>query len=142
MNAFVSKLILVFVSLSLFVAGAFPQNYRKIERAGVKYVLKEKKSEKEMADDNEHNRKSICYGMNDDGHYVLIAYYHRGYFYNEVWGTIDGSYSVAVYSTKIESSHPIECTHFNYATFPSADLITLCQKYGIKELHFYEDLNF
>lgn len=54
-------------------------------------------------------------------------------------GGINGSYSVSVYSSKIESNYPIETTHFNYASFPNADLITLCKNYGIKELHFYKD---
>lgn len=84
--ATVSKVALLSAFLFVFVAGSFSQNYRKIERAGIKCVQKEKKSETKMADDNEHNRKSICYGVNDDGHYVLIAYYHRGTFYNDLWG--------------------------------------------------------
>lgn len=134
----VLKQILLVVSLFIFVGGAFPQNFKKIKKAGIEYQNGVPKSEEIMADDNEFNRVRICFGSSNDGHYNVIAFYHRGYYYNEIWGAINGSYSVAVYSTKIESSHPIDATHFNYATFPNKELISFCKKYGIKKLYFYK----
>lgn len=131
---------LLFVSLFFVVGSAQSQSYKRIKRAGI--VCHEKvlsKTESEMAEDNEYNRVKVCQGSSADNHYVLKVYHHRGYFYNELWGTIYGAYSVNVYSSKIESLHPIECTHFNFATFPNYELIDLCNKYGIKELYFYKD---
>ncbi len=139
-NTFFLKLFFPLVLLFLVVESAQPQNYKKIERAGIVCHGKvQSKTESEMAEDNEYNRVKVCQGNSPDNHYVLKVYHHRGYFYNEIWGTTYGAYSVNVYSSKIESLHPIESTHFNYATFPNRELIDFCHKYAIKELYFYKD---
>ena len=91
-----------------------------------------------MASDNEHNRETICYGYSNDRHYQIVVYYHYGYFYNEIWGQINGCYSINIYSTKIKTLYPIEKTDFKYASFNNNDVIYYCQKYGIKQLMFYK----
>ncbi|MBR5209921.1 MAG: hypothetical protein IKV67_08705 [Paludibacteraceae bacterium] len=139
-NIIFSRFFLLFVSIFAFVGSIQSQNVKKIKKAGIvchedlKY-----KSESEMAEDNEFNRVKVCQGNSPDYHYVLKVYHHRGYYFNEIWGRVYGVYSVNVYSRKIESNHPIESTHFNYASFPTRELIDFCHKYSINELYFYED---
>lgn len=136
----VFRTVFLFFSLFMIVGFAQSQNFRKINKAGI--ICHEgylQKSESEMAEDNEFNRVKVCQGSSADKHYVLKVYHHRGYFYNEIWGTTSGAYSVNVYSSQIESTHPIESTHFNYATFPNRELIDFCHKYSIKEIDFYQD---
>lgn len=131
-----NKNIFCLILLLFCINVAYPQNYKKFKRAGISYEWVEK-DEYTMASDNEFNRKTICYGYSDDRHYKIVVYYHYGHFYNELWGVIDGCYSINIYSTKIDSRYPIEKTDFKYASFQTNDVIDYCEKYGIKSLSFY-----
>ena len=130
--------LLFLICLLQFGISANAQNIRKFERLGID-CSSMSRNEETMASDNEFNRVTICYGYNDDGHYKLYVYYHRGYFYNIMWGTINGCYSVNVCSTLIDSQYPIDRTNdYNYASFPTNRVIEYCKQYGIKHLIFYE----
>lgn len=137
--SFISRSTFIFFVLFMIVVSVQSQNFRKIKKAGIVCLGYHDKSEVEMAEDNEFNRVKVCQGSSADNHYTLKVYHHRGYFHNEIWGTIYGAYSVNVYSSQIESTHPIESNHFNFASFPNKELIDFCCKYMIRDLKFYED---